>query len=144
MSAREATTAIFQTVDKAGADGDAFGYRTVNTDVLGWIVSRVTNRSVARLLSERIWSRMGAEQDAYFTVDSLGTPFAGGGLSAGLRDMARIGQLMLDGGVSGGTRLFPAEVVERIRAGGDRDAFAKAGYANPFRWQLPGNVVGSA
>ncbi len=117
------------TVEKAGAHGDAFGYRTVNTDVLGWIVSRVTNRSVAQLLSERIWSRMGAEQDAYFTVDSLGTPFAGGGLSAGLRDMARIGQLMLDGGVSGGTRLFPAEVVERIRAGGDRDAFAKAGYA---------------
>ena len=76
---------------------------------------------------------MGAEQDAYFTVDAIGTPFAGGGLSAGLRDLARIGQLMLAEGVINGERLFPAEVVQRIRAGGDKTAFAKAGYAT-----LPG------
>ena len=71
---------------------------------------------------------MGAEQDAYMTVDSKGTPFAGGGLSAGLRDLGRIGQLMLGAGVIHGERLFPAEVVENIRAGGSPEAFAKAGY----------------
>ncbi|MEE4301042.1 MAG: serine hydrolase [Pseudomonadales bacterium] len=118
-----------QTVRKAGQHGEAFGYKTINTDALGWIIARTTGRSVTELLSERIWRRMGAEQDGYFTVDSIGTPFAGGGLSAGLRDLGRIGQLMLDEGVSGGERLFPAEVVRSIRAGGDREAFAKAGYA---------------
>ena len=50
--------------------------------VLGWIVSRVSGMEVTEFLSERIWSRMGAEQDAYMTVDGKGTPFAGGGLSA--------------------------------------------------------------
>ena len=117
-----------QTVRPAGEHGEAFGYKTINTDALGWIISRVSGKSVTELLSERIWSRMGAEQDGYFTVDSIGTPFAGGGLSAGLRDMGRIGQLMLDEGVSNGERLFPAEVAGNIRSGGDKEAFAKAGY----------------
>lgn len=117
-----------ETVKQKGVHGEAFGYRTINTDALGWIISRVTNTDLAHLLSERIWSRMGAEQDGYMTVDAKKTPFAGGGLSAGLRDLGRIGLLMLNGGVINGHRLFPKEVVENIRAGGDKKAFAKAGY----------------
>lgn len=117
-----------QTVPPEGEHGQAFHYRTVNTDVLGWILSRVSGQAVTELLSERLWSRMGAEQDAYMTVDGKGTPFAGGGLSAGLRDLGRIGLLMLDGGEINGERLFPAEVVEGIRAGGSKRAFAKGGY----------------
>ncbi len=117
-----------QTVKQDGVHGEAFGYRTINTDALGWIVSRITGKDLADLLSERIWSRMGAEQDGYMTVDAKGTPFAGGGLSAGLRDLGRIGLLMLNGGEINGQRLFPQEVVQSIRSGGDREAFTKAGY----------------
>lgn len=117
-----------QTVRQDGAHGEAFGYKTVNSDALGWIVSRVTNKDIAQLLSERVWTKIGAEQDAYMTVDAKGTPFAGGGLSAGLRDLGRIGLLMLNGGELNGERLFPKDVVANIRAGGDRTAFAKAGY----------------
>ena len=117
-----------QTVKKEGKHGEAFGYKTINTDALGWIVSRVSGKSVTELLSERIWSRMGAEQDGYFTVDGIGTPFAGGGLSAGLRDLGRIGQLLLDKGEINGERLFPANVADKIRAGADKAAFEKAGY----------------
>ncbi|MEA5398764.1 serine hydrolase [Synechococcus sp. BA-124 BA4] len=118
-----------QTVKQNGVHGDAFGYRTINSDALGWILSRVTGKDVAQLLSERIWSRMGAEQDGYMTVDAKGTPFAGGGLSAGMRDLGRLGLLMLNGGMINGQRLFPKEVTENIRAGGDKTGFAKAGYA---------------
>ncbi|MEM7705751.1 MAG: serine hydrolase [Pseudomonadota bacterium] len=117
-----------QTVRPAGEHGQAFAYKTVNTDVLGWIVSRVSGQEVTELLSERIWSKIGTEQDGYMTVDGKGTPFAGGGLSAGLRDLGRIGLLLLNGGVVDGQRLFPAEVVGGIRRGGDKDHFAKAGY----------------
>lgn len=117
-----------QTVKQDGVHGEAFGYRTINTDALGWIISRVTGKDLAHLLSERIWSRMGAEQDGYMTVDAKGTPFAGGGLSAGMRDLGRLGLLMLNGGKINGQQLFPKEVVENIRAGGDKKAFAKAGY----------------
>ncbi|MFG3499630.1 serine hydrolase domain-containing protein [Pseudomonas sp. NPDC047963] len=117
-----------QTVAKRGTHGDAFGYRTVNSDALGWIIARVSGKAVSELVSERLWQRLGTEQDAYYTVDALGTPFAGGGLSAGLRDMARLGQLMLDEGQHDGAQLFPAEVVRTIRTGGDKQVFAKAGY----------------
>jgi CubicO group peptidase (beta-lactamase class C family) len=117
-----------QTVAKRGVHGQAFGYRTVNSGALGWIIARVSGKAVSELVSERLWQRLGTEQDAYYTVDALGTPFAGGGLSAGLRDMARLGQLMLDEGQHKGEQLFPTEVVQTIRAGGDKQAFAKAGY----------------
>ena len=117
-----------QTVEQDGHHGEVFGYRTINTDALGWIISRVTGKSLTTLLSERIWSRMGTEQDGYMTVDAKGTPFAGGGLSAGLRDLGRIGLLMLNGGQINGQQLFPKKVIENIRTGGDKEAFAKAGY----------------
>lgn len=117
-----------QTVQPEGRHGDAFHYMTINTDVLGWILSRITGQEVTELLSERIWQKIGAEQDAYMTVDGIGTPFAGGGLSAGLRDLGRIGQLMLNKGEINGIRVFPTEVLDRIQSGGDKDAFSKAGY----------------
>jgi CubicO group peptidase (beta-lactamase class C family) len=117
-----------QTVRPEGEHGEAFHYKTINTDALGWIISRVSGKEVTELLSEKIWSRMGAEQDGYMTVDGKGAPFAGGGLSAGLRDLGRIGQLMLNEGEINGQRLFPSQVVANIRAGGGKEAFAKAGY----------------
>lgn len=117
-----------QTVKKNGKHGEAFGYKTINTDALGWILSRTTGQELTEMLSELIWSKIGAEQDAYMTVDGKGTPFAGGGLSTGLRDLGRIGQLMLNGGVIDGKRLFPESVVTSIQNGGDKRAFAKAGY----------------
>jgi CubicO group peptidase (beta-lactamase class C family) len=117
-----------QTVQAEGKHGEVFGYKTINTDALGWIVSRTANKGLAELLSDRIWKRIGAEQDGYMTIDAKGTPFAGGGLSAGLRDLGRIGQLVLNGGKFNGERIFPEEVVDNIRAGGDKEAFKKAGY----------------
>ena len=51
---------------------------------------------------------MGAEQDAYMSVDSIGTPFAGGGLNTGLRDLARFGELIRNNGVVKGRQVIPA------------------------------------
>lgn len=115
--------AYLQQVQPEGQHGEAFHYKTINSDLLGWIISRVTNQSVTELASKRLWRPMGAEQDAYQTIDSLGVPFAGGGLTAGLRDLGRIGLLMLNEGTLNGKRLFPAEVVQNIRKGGDRQKF---------------------
>jgi CubicO group peptidase (beta-lactamase class C family) len=118
--------AYLQQVAPEGEHGAAFHYRTINSDMLGWLVSRASGRSVTDLASERLWRPMGAEQDAYMTVDGLGVPFAGGGLSAGLRDLGRLGQLVLEGGVVDGRRLFPEEAVAHIRAGGDPEKFGTA------------------
>lgn len=119
---------FLQTVHKQGEHGEGFAYKTANTDALGWILARVTGHSVAELLSERIWSRLGAEHDAYFSVDSVGTPFAGGGLNTSLRDLARFGEMLRNEGRWNGEQIVPAAVVEDIRRGGDPEDFAMAGY----------------
>lgn len=116
-------------VKPEGNHGDAFHYRTANTDALGWVLARVSGQSVAQLLSERIWRKIGAEQDAYMSVDSTGTPFAGGGLNAGLRDLARFGELMRNDGRYHGQQVVPKSAIDDIRAGGKKEDFAKAGYA---------------
>ena len=112
-----------QQVAPEGTHGEAFHYKTINSDMLGWVISRVAGEPVTELASKRLWQPMGAEQDAYQTVDGKGVPFAGGGISAGLRDLSRLGLLMLNGGALNGKQLFPREVVEKIRAGGDRTKF---------------------
>lgn len=119
---------FLQTVKKKGTHGEAFGYKTVNADTLGWLIARTTGKSVAQQLSERIWSRIGTEREAFYTVDSIGTPFAGGGFNATLRDMARLGQMMLNNGVSGGQQIVPRAAIANIRKGGKPETFAKAGY----------------
>lgn len=65
-------------IKKKGEHGKVFSYKTPNADVMGWIVSRITGKSVAELLSERIWSRIGMEQDGNYQVDRwLGHSFCG-------------------------------------------------------------------
>lgn len=111
-------------VQPEGNHGEAFHYKTINSDMLGWILSRTTGKAVTDLASERLWRPMGAEQDAYQTVDGKGVPFAGGGISLGLRDAARLGLLMLNKGRINGEQVFPAQVVEKIAKGGDRTRFS--------------------
>lgn len=114
--------------------GKVFGYKTPNADVLGWIVARAAGKSIATLLSDRIWSRLGMEQSAYLQVDAAGMPIAGGGLSAGLRDMARFGQMMLDGGMWQGRQIVPKTAIASIRQGGSIAAFARSGHPELKGW----------
>lgn len=122
------------TVTKKAKHGEAFGYKTVNSDVLGWIIARVTKKHINEVLSERIWKKLGTEQDAYYSVDATGTPFAGGGLNFGLRDMARFGQLILDNGYANGQQILPKAAIDDIKKGGDKKAFEKAGYTLLKGW----------
>ena len=126
--------AYLKEVKKSGNHGEVFGYRTVNAELLGWIVERVGGATVAEQMRDRFWSRMGMEQDAYYQVDASGTPFAGGGFDATLRDLARFGQMMLQGGRWQGKQLLPREAVDDIRFGGSAEPFARADYGR----KLPG------
>jgi CubicO group peptidase (beta-lactamase class C family) len=119
---------FLQTVQPEGVHGQAFAYKTVNSDALGWMIRRATGKSIGENLQERIWSKLGAEQDAYFTVDSVGNEFAGGGMNASLRDMARFGEMMRLDGYYNGQQIVPKTVVADIRKGADKAQFSSAGY----------------
>jgi hypothetical protein len=126
--------AFLPTLGRNGAHGEAFTYRTPNTDVIGWLIARATGKSPAAVLSERIWSRLGAEDDAFLAVDRAGTPLVGSSLNARLRDFARFGEMMRLGGRYNGQQIAPRAVVDEIRRGASREAFAKAGYATLPGW----------
>ena len=124
----------FKTLTKSGTHGDKFSYKTVNTDVLGAVLRRVSNQSLSDLLSERIFSKLGAEHDAFFAVDSTGTEFAGAALNLTLRDLARFGEMMRLDGRFNGQQIVPKAVVDDTRRGGDPARFALAGYATLPGW----------
>lgn len=123
-----------ETIEKQGEHGEAFGYKTVNADALGWIISKASGKSVTELLSEKIWSKIGMELDAYYQVDGLGTPFAGGGFNGGLRDLARFGELIRNKGSLNGDQVFPIAAVEDIEKGGSKEAFEKSGHPELEDW----------
>jgi CubicO group peptidase (beta-lactamase class C family) len=133
----ESTSSVYAflpTIQKAGTHGERFTYRTPNVDALYWVITRITGKSPDVLLSERIWSHLGAEGDAYIAVDPAGTPLVGTALNTRLRDSARFGELMRLGGKWGGRQIVPAKVVADIRAGGSIDKFKPAGYATLPGW----------
>lgn len=122
------------TIARKGTHGPEFHYRTPNVDVLAWIITRLTGKSTAALLSERIWSRIGAEDDAFMQVEESATPLAGFGLNARLRDLARFGEMIRLGGKVRGQQVIPAAVVDEIRRGGDRAAFVHGNYPTLPGW----------
>lgn len=126
--------AFLPTVEKKGRHGEEFHYRTPNVDVVAWLIARVTGKSPVVLLSERIWSRIGAEDDAYLQVDADGVPLAGSTLNARLRDLARFGEVLRRDGQIDGEQIVPRAVVEEIRRGASREAFKAGGYPTLPGW----------
>jgi CubicO group peptidase (beta-lactamase class C family) len=107
--------------------GARFSYRSIETEVLGFCMERVTGKRLPQIISEALWAPMGAEQSACFTVDAVGSALADGGFNACLRDYARLGLLYLEGG--GG--VVPATWVEATRSGNH------AMFGEPYTQSLP-------
>ena len=85
-----------QLIRETGPHGGGVHYVSPNSDLLGWVIERATGRRYADLMSERVWKRAGAERSAYITVDRLGAARAAGGICATLRDLARVGQWLIE------------------------------------------------
>ena len=124
---------FFQELKEAdGPHGGRFWYVSPNTDLLGWIIERATGRRYADLLSELLWQPMGAAESAYITVDRLGAPRTAGGLCATVRDLARAGQMLVDGGSYKGRQVVPAAWIDMIMNDGDADAWAAGNLASYY------------
>ena len=83
---------------REGPDGGPFHYVSTNSDLLGWILERATGTRFADLMSTHLWQPMGAQYPAYITVDRFGAPRCAGGICMTVMDLARVGQLILQGG----------------------------------------------
>ena len=129
--------------------GGGFEYRSVETDMLGWVCERATGMRMADLIAERVWTPIGAEQDAEVSVDPLGSAIHDGGVSATLRDLARFGRMLASHGYVGDRSVVPSWWIEdTLNPPSDvREAFASSSnepylpggwYRNQF-WCIPGD-----
>ncbi|MEQ1938105.1 serine hydrolase [Mesorhizobium sp. CN5-321] len=112
--------------------GAAFEYRSIETDVLAFVMERVTGKRLPEIVSQEIWQKLGADESACFTVDGAGYAVADGGFNATLRDYARFGQMILDDGAG----IVPRDWIEATRDGrcgsGYSESLPEGGYKNQF------------
>ena len=113
------------TIRKDAAHGRVFQYCSLTTDVLGWVLSRVSGLTFAELLSREIWARLGCEHDALITVDRFDQPSPSGGICTTVRDLARFGQMVLQDGFANGQQIVPGAWIDDTQFSGDAEAFAR-------------------
>jgi len=102
---------------RANVPGSTFNYSTLDTFVVGWVLERATGMKLAEFTQANLWGSLGADADAFWLADGpapVGRELSGMGYNAVLRDFGRLGQLMLDGGKSGGRQVLPAGWVEQM------------------------------
>jgi CubicO group peptidase (beta-lactamase class C family) len=149
-SAAKSMAEFLPTLKKDGEHGSAFAYKSVDTEVLGWLLQRVTGKPYATLLSERIWSRLGAQEDAYVFVDANGGPSTSVGVNATLRDLGRLGEMLRANGRFNGQQIVAPATIAELRKGADPAKFSKApgtamraGYSYHNQWWVPHDADGT-
>lgn len=119
-------------------------YVSINTHVLAMIIVKTTGKSLTEYLEEKIWKKIGMENNGYWLVDGKGMEMALGGLNATIRDYAKMGKLFLDSGRWKGLQIVPEEWVlestsingEHLEATSVNSAHPNIGYG--YQWWIPG------
>ena len=132
---------VARTLPRIHEPGSFFQYKTIDTAVLGWLIERVTQGSVAAYTARCLWEPLGAEADAFYIMDGppgVGREFSGAGFNATLRDFARFGQMVLDSGVANGRRIVSADWIRQsTRRSGSDDGNPPGGYG--LQWWIVGD-----
>ncbi|WP_285904596.1 serine hydrolase domain-containing protein [Paractinoplanes hotanensis] len=118
-----------------------FGYNDYAPNLIGLTVQRAYGVSLTRDPLQRLWTDIGAQDPARWSTDDKGFAYHESGLVVTARDLARVGQLTLDDGRTGGRQVAPAVFLERSLHPVDRTTattFAEVpvGYRNGW-WALP-------
>lgn len=108
---------IIRSAPRISNAGERFNYSTFDSQILGWVLEAATGRSLAAYASDRLWTRIGAERDAFYglTRSHPRTAIGAGAFNATARDMARVGLVMVEDGIVDGRQLVPADWVRRCR-----------------------------
>ena len=106
---------MLQEAKETAPHGSVFSYNNGSTETLAWIIRTITGKSLAENVSERIWSQIGMEENAYYVTDETNIEQASAGLNATARDMARFGQLLLNNGKYNGKQILPSSITEDIK-----------------------------
>ncbi|WP_448950104.1 serine hydrolase domain-containing protein [Labrys neptuniae] len=113
-----------------GEHDGPFRYRSPNSDLLGIVVERASGERYADYASSRLWQKLGARQDGSVSVDAAGSARAAGGVSMSARDLARVGEMMRQGGSLGGVRVVSQAWVEDTCQGGSDEAWQQGDFVH--------------
>lgn len=90
-----------------------FAYKSINTQILAEVLEIATGQSISDYATNRLWRKIGAEQDALWSLDKAGgMEKAFCCFNSTARDFARIGQLVLNKGKWNGEQVVPADYIE--------------------------------
>src|SRR3546814_7643719 len=81
-----------KTLNQARTPGTYNLYNSMDAQVLGLVLKNATGETPSDYLSKKIWSRIGAERDAYWVLDDAGNELAAGGVNVTARDYAKFGR----------------------------------------------------
>jgi len=132
------TVYFMKKLPRETAPGSKWVYKTGETNLIGVLVMRATNKPLASYLSEKVWKPYGMERDAFWMVDPSGHEVSGCCLSVSLRDYARMGQFVLEGGKGA---VAPGWFAESTRAHADIGAPGR-GYGYQW-WTYPAGRYGA-
>jgi CubicO group peptidase (beta-lactamase class C family) len=129
-----------------GDHGQVWRYKSPNSDLLGWVLERASGNRLASLMSRYLWQPMGAEADAYITVDRKGAARTAGGICVLPRDLLRFGELVRNRGYANGQQVIPERWIKDCSDGGSLDAWERGESAKEFpagsyrnKWYQTGN-----
>ena len=133
-----------KTLTREREPGTYMHYVSINTQVLGFLLQEVTNKSISQYLYDKIWNPLGMEDSAYFILDDVKDEFALGGLNATLRDYAKFGLLYLQNGLWNDNQIISKQWIEDSHSTdgihlvpGERETSSNPwGYG--YQWWVPG------
>ena len=100
--------------------GELYDYLDVNTEMLGMIITRVTGKSLAQVMEERLWNKVGFEHNVRFMTNSAGEAVASGGMNATTRDVARMMDVLInDGKNRAGIQIISKEFIKSLLEGNE-------------------------
>ena len=129
---------------RRAAPGVRFSYSSAESLVLGLVLAAATKRTVSDYAAEKLWQPLGAEADATWIIDATGQEITFAYVNAVLRDWARLGLMLANGGSWFGKTIIPEDWLAASAANAIPAAFlVKYGYqiwysADTTRFSLRG------
>ncbi len=124
--------------------GSVCHYVSIDTQMLGFLLTKVTGRSLTELTQEYLWQPMGMEHEAGWIIDDENFEMALGGLLASLRDYAKLGLLYLHKGQLNGNQVVSSEwIAEASSPYGEGIAhLSPNAYDYGYQWWIPPHADG--
>lgn len=107
--------AIVRSAPLAYPPGQGWAFDNDNLHPIGLVIERATGMPYQDYLARRLWQGLGAAQAQLLMDREGGRAYMYCCMLSLPRDWARLGQMLLDGGVWQGRRLLPAAFVEELR-----------------------------